>query len=201
MAYTLQAFILGMGPPMVLPAGLRTVALPCRLEMIPLDGQARQALELPFLPLTDEGSDGVPLPIIEMGRVLSESRKLAYIEAEYFGGQGSQASLQFAMGLLVDPPQLNADAINQALRWLGVHCANELDEFDTVRLGVHRNTENWQQRADPKPEAATSLPDPKGQDGPQPPVRFLDHPFSAIDVTVSLPEDVLLAGLTWPTER
>jgi hypothetical protein len=111
--------------------------------MIPLDGVARQAFELPFLPLTDEGPDGLPSPIIEIGRTLSESSKLAYIEAEYFGGQGSQAALQFAMGLLVGQPLLNADAINQALRWLGVLCADELYEFDTVGLGVQRDTEKW----------------------------------------------------------
>ncbi len=145
MAYTLQAFISAAGHiPLVLPAGLRTVALPGSLEMVPLDGAARQAFDLPFLPLTDEGADGLPSPIIEIGRALSESRKLAYIEAEYFGGQGSQASLQFANGLLVDPPLLNAEAINQVLRWLGVHCADDLDEFDTVGLGVHRDTEEWE---------------------------------------------------------
>lgn len=32
-------------------------------------------------------------------------------------------------------------------------------------------------------------------------VLFLEHPFTAFDATVALPEDVLLAGLTWPTEH
>jgi hypothetical protein len=32
-------------------------------------------------------------------------------------------------------------------------------------------------------------------------VLLLEHPFSAFDATLALPEDVLLAGLTWPTEH
>lgn len=144
MAYTLQAFISASGHfPQVLPVGLRRIALPAGLELIPLDDLVRQAFELPFLPLTDEGSAGLPSNVAELGRMLSERSQVAYVEAEYFGGKGSQAAVRFAMGALVDQPLLDADAINQALRWLGVRCTDASDEFDAAGLGVHRGPEEW----------------------------------------------------------
>lgn len=100
---------------------------------------------------------------------LSISAPVMYCEAEYFGGSGGQLALvwqnrQVVLGPIctrwgqVDQPLnvslLSNMAINRALKKLGVeapfsHLApgtihqHNLDEFDTVRLGRHRHTQDW----------------------------------------------------------
>jgi hypothetical protein len=75
-----------------------------------------------------------------------------YIEAEFFGGVGSQAAVGWEGGVLGFGPRRTqtptedragyavvddlADlAINAALRWIGVTRTRMRDEFDTVGVG------------------------------------------------------------------
>ena len=84
---------------------------------------------------------------------VSHSGPLVYVEAEYFGGAGEQHAAVWDDGVLTwgpvsvgfqqpIPPQ--GTAISQALRRIGVTCADEtLDEFDAVGLRRHRHLEDW----------------------------------------------------------
>jgi hypothetical protein len=78
--------------------------------------------------------------------------RVIYIEAEFFGGTGSQAAVGWQGGVLSFGPRRTqmpmedregyavvADqddmAINAALRWLGITRTQTRDEFDTVGIG------------------------------------------------------------------
>jgi hypothetical protein len=81
--------------------------------------------------------------VAEWIRSLSENGLVAYIEAEYFGGVGSQAAIAWQHGNIVFGPVHSQDAINRALKLFGVEIGNERDEFDAVGLGLHRFTDEW----------------------------------------------------------
>ncbi|MFC7613506.1 hypothetical protein ACFQV2_07705 [Actinokineospora soli] len=71
---------------------------------------------------------------------------VAYVEAEYFGGHGSQAAQVWDGGEAVLGPDVDPSAgtpISQALRRLGVARGPDGDEFDAVGLGRHRDPEDW----------------------------------------------------------
>jgi hypothetical protein len=68
---------------------------------------------------------------------------VAFLAAEFFGGSGSQAVIGWQDGRLAFGPLQAIDAINQALRWLGIDSAGHRDEFDALHLGRHRDTESW----------------------------------------------------------
>jgi hypothetical protein len=97
---------------------------------------------IPSLPLTDDQLDALPA-IAKLGEKLSGSGKVAYVEAEFFGGVGTQANCLFAIGRLVSGPTVHEHAINEALRFVGVEVCGATDEFDTVGLGRCRSTEQW----------------------------------------------------------
>lgn len=144
MAYTLQAYIAQAGNlASALPLGLRVVALPGGLEMVPLDSTARKLLDVPLLPLTDEGFAELPETISSTGKRLSGQYKLVYIEAEFFGGVGGQASACFENGKTSGTVSTQWDSINAALRWLGVLVREHEDEFEASGLGAHRDTDAW----------------------------------------------------------
>jgi hypothetical protein len=91
-----------------------------------------------------------------LARQVSHSRSIAYLEAEMFGGAGTQAIVvwrgdQIVLGPLTtefrtETPQrpLSAQwAFNHGLRELGVNKGDAPDEFDALQLGRHRHTEDW----------------------------------------------------------
>ena len=70
---------------------------------------------------------------------LSQRQYVAFVEAEYFSGSGSQKATVWHRGEVVA-----AEAtINEALRLLGVTREGDMDEFDSAGLGRHRRTERW----------------------------------------------------------
>jgi hypothetical protein len=71
------------------------------------------------------------------------SNSIAYIEAEYFGGNGGQKAIIWKdnQRLLTFPH--SQDAINKTLQSLGVTPDKRKDEFDTVGLRRYRNMEEW----------------------------------------------------------
>jgi hypothetical protein len=85
----------------------------------------------------------LPASIDALCRMLSRGRVIAYIEAAYWGGTGVQAHAIFKNGEIVGSPVVADYAINQALRTFGVRARDNQDEFDTVGLGRHRNTDDW----------------------------------------------------------
>ncbi len=74
---------------------------------------------------------------------LSSRGRIAYVEAESFGGQGEQAALLAEDGKLVGEPNVFLNAINGALSFIGVKQGDAHDEFDAVGLGRERDTEQW----------------------------------------------------------
>ncbi len=151
MAYSLEALIgPSLGPLPGLPP-LTVVALPQELGLLPLVPDLVQALG----PLADrDGAERLedleyvkPAVLWLAARLSAAGRvvgRVAYVEAAFFGGVGEQISAGWEAGELVFGPVNAADAINQALRWLGVVAAEDAhDEFDALGLGRHRFTERW----------------------------------------------------------
>ncbi|WP_423393812.1 hypothetical protein [Burkholderia sp. LMG 21824] len=82
----------------------------------------------------------------------SKAGKIAYVETDYFGGEGAQSSAVWERGELILPPRqsstddpglaLGERAINAALRKLGaVSVEGAVDLFDSIGLGNFRSTE------------------------------------------------------------
>lgn len=72
-----------------------------------------------------------------------ENIKVAYIEAEYFGGQGEQIAIIWEDKKRIYLSDLGDNEINNVLKNFGVIANNGKDEFDTVSLGRNRRTEDW----------------------------------------------------------
>ena len=91
-----------------------------------------------------------------LARRVSHTGPIAYLEAEMFGGVGTQATIVWLNGEVWlgpattqfgwPPPDRATSphwAFNQALRQLGVTRGAAFDEFDAVGLGRHRHTGDW----------------------------------------------------------
>lgn len=83
--------------------------------------------------------------IAKLAGDLSLQVAVAYLEADFFGGVGTQSAVVLERGnlKLKQPPIESKDVINQALRLLGVQASESKDEFDTIDLGQQRFTEDW----------------------------------------------------------
>jgi hypothetical protein len=124
---------------------LITVALTDHLVMVPLTDDVLEHYHIPSLPLTDgDGADVVVPPSLDLlCAKLSAHGLIVYVEAEFFGGVGEQAHVLFQDGVALGPPIMANDAINRALRHLGVVSGGHHDEFEAVGLGRFRSTEKW----------------------------------------------------------
>ena len=142
MAYTIQALLAIEEILQDAPIhGASVVSLRQGYGMIPLTTQIRKAYELPLLPLTE----GEPLPdqIARWGLKLSEGGAVAYIEAEFFGGEGTQGSALWSNGGMVEKPWAGEYAINIPLREMGVEKGDYFDRFEALGLGRCRSTDAW----------------------------------------------------------
>jgi hypothetical protein len=95
-------------------------------------------------------SDGLHALAIE----ISHDSPVAYITTTYFGGRGGQGALVWNKGSLRFSPATPGydqnwpnSPISQALRVIGVVAEEGMDEFDTVGLGKHRETQQWAESA------------------------------------------------------
>lgn len=145
MAYTLQAFVLPRsslenGGSAVFP-GL--VELNQGLAMIPMTSALRAATGIPFLPLTEGGEKAMPHSLIALCKKIALPGIVLYLEAEYFGGVGTQACAVINGGELVSGPIVGADAINSALALVGVNVSEDEDGFRVVGLNKYRDTDQW----------------------------------------------------------
>ena len=141
MPYTIQALIGEEADAFnAAPSGSSVISLPQSKGLVPLTKTVRHAHQIPFLPLTDEGA--LELPCI-LHEIAAPAIRMAYIEAEIFGGDGMQAAAVWEKGTLVFGPVVAIDAINQALRILGVTKNGRFDDFDAIDLGRYRDTEMW----------------------------------------------------------
>jgi len=95
-----------------------------------------------------------------LARRVSHTGPIAYLEAEMFGGTGTQATVVWLHGEVWlgpattqfgwPPPDRASSpqwAFNQALRQIGVTRGAAFDEFEAAGLGRHRHTGDWHGRA------------------------------------------------------
>jgi hypothetical protein len=122
--------------------GARIVSLPQNLGLIPLKGVVRRVLRLSQCPLTDEPPQPLSEAFVALLERLSDRARVVYLEAEFFGGAGLQASVLAEQGHL-DEPVIGRSAINEALEFFGVDTGEAVDAFDALGLGRHRDTEDW----------------------------------------------------------
>jgi hypothetical protein len=145
-------------------SGTSVVTLHERIALVPITENAAEALspgDRSIISLLTRHP--LPAALTELLRRTSREGPIAYVEADFFGGTGQQAAVlwehgEIALGPLVDPEptmllrhrrlfrrrRLSDRPFNQVLRAMGVSVApGQLDEFDTVGLGRHRDTDDW----------------------------------------------------------
>jgi hypothetical protein len=144
MAYTLQALIAKQGTfRRDSIEGANVIILDAGFEMVPFTCVFLKAHRLPFLPLADEGTEQLPQALEKICLALSRNGNSAYVEAEYFGGTGTQASVVFRNGRIELGPLVSESAINQAVAALGALKGSSHDEFEALGLGKYRETDGW----------------------------------------------------------
>jgi len=144
MGYSIQAIIAARRTfPVALPSDRVVLDLDGGMQMVPLGGLAREIHGIPFLPLTDDGEVELPSALQTLCARLGAHGPVAYIEAELFGGGGTQAHALFPAPGIDAVIRIADDAINQALGWLGVTAGDGKDEFTTAGLGKYRDTDAW----------------------------------------------------------
>jgi hypothetical protein len=143
-------------------AGSRVIALPQGLGLVPVTSAVRGRLGqgdvTPFGPPFWSLTGGVEA----LARRISQADAIAYLEADIFGGAGTQAAVLWRGGEVVlgpwvsdnDTPKAAAEPIeqwpfNRVLRELGADRGAALDEFDAVGLGTYRSTDDWAAAAGP----------------------------------------------------
>jgi hypothetical protein len=79
-----------------------------------------------------------------LGAEWSTHGPVAYIETDYWGGEGKQSALLWERGLVAyGPAKATLGPINDVLRRMGVERGDHHDEFDAVGLGRYRDNEDW----------------------------------------------------------
>jgi hypothetical protein len=168
MAYVLRAVIARggvLGAPPAWIADSAIIPLPQGCAMVPVTEAVCYAFGPADRPWLYEGHSiftNLPEELVPHLRALSRGGRVAYVEAEYFGGVGEQRCIVWEGGAVLEEPAESAHAINDALRSLGVEPAEGADRFDTLGLGRHRSVEDWLEgdrpaRPHPAPEPT---PDP-----------------------------------------
>jgi len=111
--------------------------------LLPLTSELRKKFNILFLPLTDEGLEELPIEITSLCVPLSGRGTVIYVEAEFFGGVGTQANTIFKEGYQIRKVLISKHAINETLRSLGVKQENGSEEFSALGLEKHRDTDQW----------------------------------------------------------
>ncbi|HEV2799642.1 MAG TPA: hypothetical protein VGW12_04050 [Pyrinomonadaceae bacterium] len=82
--------------------------------------------------------------LANFGVECSRRGSVAYIETDYWGGEGEQAAVLWERGeVSYEPARGKLGQINDVLRRMGVERGDDLDEFDALGLGRYRNNEDW----------------------------------------------------------
>lgn len=125
---------------------------PIRLEA----GLAVMAIASTAETPTREGFYALSEPVEQAAAEASKRGRVAYVEAEFFGGWGTQAALGWERDAVAFGPLLTCTpgsegspwvevetgedmAINEVLRWLGLARREDLDEFGTAGLASRRD--------------------------------------------------------------
>ena len=127
--------------------GLVSVKLVNDLRLVPLEDDDLDSLGMDFSKTTT-GFNYLSPEFVEFCEEVSVLGPLVYLETDYFGGMGSQAAAAFSGGSLVaTAPLTGEEAINTALRSIGVVASSGLDEFDSIGLSRYRYTSDWKEAA------------------------------------------------------
>ena len=157
MGYVLQALL---GRPGLLRAHLdahplaRVVPLGQGIGMIPVTHALREGLEAGSgggvrEEAYPEGIYYLSAAVVAWAERISRDGPVAYVEADYFGGVGTQGAVAWHNGRVILGPLVTerepsrAAAINRALRLLGATADEAVDEFGAVGLSRQRSTEAW----------------------------------------------------------
>jgi hypothetical protein len=90
-----------------------------------------------------QGFEFLTPPVERWVRAVSGGSPVAYVETEYYGGEGFERSAVFRDSEVILGPLDGAGAVNQALRALGVQPRPGEEEFVAAGLGRHRSVEEW----------------------------------------------------------
>lgn len=132
-------------------AEARIVPLGQHLWLLPMTDALFDAVTVAGGPELD-GFWKAPAGFDRLLSACSKAGPVAYVEADYFGGVGTQNALVWDEGKIVlgplrlapgDPSPTTGTPISQALRRLGAAKGDHVDEFSAVGLGRHRYTDDW----------------------------------------------------------
>lgn len=156
------------------------ITLQCGLSLIPIEREYQFLIAGDETEPADDFQFNPSRWLSDMGSWFSRS---AYIEAEFWGGSGMQASVVFERSTIVAGPVISSGAINFALRHMGIDDESSItssglsvrtgrDPFDMAGLGRHNSVGGWmQERAElgaaPKCGPITQKDNSNIQDGPQ----------------------------------
>lgn len=114
-------------------------------RLVPLDDDDLAGLGLDFSACA-EGFSYLSPSLAEFCVEYSRLGPVVYFETEYFGGMGSQAAAAFVDGAVL-LSGVGDDAINSALRMIGITANAGMDEFDHLGLSRYRHTSDWRESA------------------------------------------------------
>ena len=72
-----------------------------------------------------------------------ENREVAYVESDFFGGQGGHIGIIWRNGKRDFLTESDKSSMNKILKILGVNRTLLKDEFENVGLDKNRHTEDW----------------------------------------------------------
>jgi len=139
----------------LIPGG-RGAALPQGFCFIPITDRVFDELRSAHPGLVDpeNGFERLSAPVEIVAKALSGPEPVAYVETEYFGGDGGQTAIVWKGGQVVlSAKSPDAGPINNALAFLGVQRQEHHDEFDAVGLGDYRSNSAWFHKAPEAKEA------------------------------------------------
>lgn len=114
------------------------------LALFQSDGQSAFAIELADEELAYYDFQCLSKDAEKLAVSASAKGAIAYLETEYFGGDGAQTAIVWDEGKVVYGPCVRSEGtINAALRILGVEAKRGQDEFLTVGLGLVSSNEDF----------------------------------------------------------
>ena len=146
MAYVISG-VIARRETLATAVGLPVVELRAGMALAPLARSFWEERGVASLPLIDAMERGADVGeefwrVAEMFARLSLLSPVAYVEAEFWAGEGTQASVVWREGVATDEPRYAPNAISLALEEIGVLALGS-DEFDVLDLGRHRSVEAW----------------------------------------------------------
>lgn len=91
-----------------------------------------------------EAFDYLTPELIQWCAAQSKLGPLAYVETQYFGGEGGQGAALFVDGQIAwGPANDQGGPINSVLSLMGVAAQGGRDAFDIAGLGRHRMNDGW----------------------------------------------------------